>query len=389
VTALDDQGVITWGERAIDLAERLGEDEIVVSASTAIGAAEAMRGNGTAALEKALSLARAHGTDEQVARVYSALVFTSVRNKNWPVADRWLEEGIAYSTERDLDDHRIYLLAWRADAALERGRWDDGAADIRTALAHPHAVLHRTWSLLLLGHLRARRGDPGVWDALDEMLELTRGNPPQRNVPIQLVRAEAALLAGDRERAWRELGTLHPVGLTDRWIAGALAVWRRRLGGAPEEIGAVPRPYELELAGDYTEAADAWDKLQSPYNAAWVRSLGEDEDDLRRAHEAFVALGARPAAAIVARKLRDRGVRVARGPRAGTREHPAGLTSREAEVLDLVAEGLTNAEIGARLFISEKTVGHHVSSILGKLGVGSRYEAAKLASEDRELVRPR
>jgi DNA-binding CsgD family transcriptional regulator len=389
VTALDDQGVITWGERAIDLAERLGEDEIVVSASTAIGAAEAMRGNGTAALEKALSLARAHGTDEQVARVYSALVFTSVRNKNWPVADRWLEEGIAYSTERDLDDHRIYLLAWRADAALERGRWDDGAADIRTALAHPHAVLHRTWSLLLLGHLRARRGDPGVWDALDEMLELTRGNPPQRNVPIQLVRAEAALLEGDRERAWRELGTLHPVGLTDRWIAGALAVWRRRLGGAPEEIGAVPRPYELELAGDYTEAADAWDKLQSPYNAAWVRSLGEEEDDLRRAHEAFVALGARPAAAIVARKLRDRGVRVARGPRAGTREHPAGLTSREAEVLDLVAEGLTNAEIGARLFISEKTVGHHVSSILGKLGVGSRYEAAKLATEDRELVRPR
>ena len=58
-------------------------------------------------------------------------------------------------------------------------------------------------------------------------------------------------------------------------------------------------------------------------------------------------------------------------------------------MLDLVAEGLTNAEIAARLFISEKTVGHHVSSILAKLGVGSRYEAAKLATEDRELVRPK
>jgi DNA-binding CsgD family transcriptional regulator/tetratricopeptide (TPR) repeat protein len=389
VTALDDQGVITWAERAIDLAERLEEDEIVVSASTAIGAAEAMRGNGTGALERALSLAQAHGTDEQVARVYSALVFTSVRNRNWPVADRWLDEGIAYSTERDLDDHRIYLLAWRADAAMERGHWDEAATDMRTALSHPHAVLHRTWSLLLLGHLRARRGDPGVWDALDEVLELTRGNPPQRNVPIRIVRAEAAFLEGDREQAKQELGAMAPVGLTDRWIAGSLAVWRRRLGGRPEETGAVPAPYAHELAGDFAAAADAWDKLESPYSAAWARSLGDDEDELQRAHEGFVELGARPAAAIVARKLRERGVRVARGPRPETREHPAGLTGREADVLDLVAEGLTNAEIAGRLFITEKTVGHHVSSILAKLGVGSRYEAAKLATEDRELVRPR
>lgn len=360
-----------------------------MSAATSIGAAEALGGRGTGALEKAYALAQAMGTDDQVAHVYSALVFASVRNKDWPAADRWLESGLTYSAERDLDDHRNYLLAWRASASFDRGRWDEAAADAATALSHPHAVLHRTWSLLLIGHLRARRGDPGVWSALDEVVELTQENPPQRQVPIQLVRAEAAFLEGDLARAKAELGTMPPVGLTDRWIAGPLAVWRRRLGGLPEETGAVPLPYALELAGDYAGSADAWRKLECPYDAACVLGLSEDVDDLRSSHDALIGLGARPAAAIVARRLRERGERgLARGPRAATREHPAGLTRRELEVLDLVAEGLTNAEIAARLVISEKTVGHHVSAILGKLGVSSRYEAAKLAAQDRELAGP-
>ncbi len=152
----------------------------------------------------------------------------------------------------------------------------------------------------------------------------------------------------------------------------------------------MPEPFALELAGDYAAAAAAWEKLESPYYAAWALAQSGDEDELRRSHDTLLALGARPAAAIVARRLRERGATgLSRGPRAATRGHPAGLTKRELEVLELVAEGLTNAEIAARLVISEKTVSHHVSAILGKLGVGSRYEAAKLAAQDRELAGPR
>jgi DNA-binding CsgD family transcriptional regulator len=199
-------------------------------------------------------------------------------------------------------------------------------------------------------------------------------------VPLQVVRGEAAYLAGDTTRALAEAGTFPVAALVDRWIAGKLAVLRRRAGAPPEEVGGLPEPFRLELAGDHAAAAAEWDLLGSPYDAATALAGSDADDDLRRSHERLLALGARPAAAIVARRLRERGVRgVARGPRPATRDHPAGLTRREGEVLESLAQGLTNAEIAERLVISEKTVGHHVSAILAKLGVGSRHEAAKLA----------
>jgi DNA-binding NarL/FixJ family response regulator len=93
-------------------------------------------------------------------------------------------------------------------------------------------------------------------------------------------------------------------------------------------------------------------------------------------------MGAAPAAAIIARKLRVLGERgLPRGPRRATRANPAGLTPRELDVLALVAEGLRNAQIAERLFVSEKTVDHHVSAILRKLDVSSRTEAARKYGE--------
>jgi DNA-binding NarL/FixJ family response regulator len=69
--------------------------------------------------------------------------------------------------------------------------------------------------------------------------------------------------------------------------------------------------------------------------------------------------------------------RVPRRPLPRTRANPAGLTDRQVEVLGLLADGLTNAEIADRLVVSVRTVDHHVAAILSKLNVGSRREAAR------------
>jgi DNA-binding NarL/FixJ family response regulator len=145
----------------------------------------------------------------------------------------------------------------------------------------------------------------------------------------------------------------------------------------------------LSLAGEAAQAAKAWRELGCPYDAALAQADGDAVEPLRRAHEELQALGARPAAAIVARKLRERGVRgVARGPRPSTRANPAGLTARELEVLALLARGLRNAAIADELVVSEKTVDHHVSAVLRKLDVRTRGEAAAEATR-LELLGPR
>jgi DNA-binding CsgD family transcriptional regulator len=201
---------------------------------------------------------------------------------------------------------------------------------------------------------------------------------------VAIARCEAAWLEGrdadalaETERAW-ELA----LASGDPWLCGEIGDWRRRLGADDELEVEVPELYVLARAGRLGDAAEAWEALGCPYDAALARAESDREEDLRDAVAVFRELGAEVAATRALRDLRERGVRdVKTGPRASTRENPAGLTRRELEVLALVAEGLRNADIAARLFLSERTVATHVSAILRKLNVRSRGQAAAKAAQ--------
>src|SRR5262249_46396353 len=139
-------------------------------------------------------------------------------------------------------------------------------------------------------------------------------------------------------------------------------------------------PFAAMARRDWSAAADAFGEVGWDFDRALMLSLLDDEDSLLESIEIARRLGAEPLAKRVARRLRDLGIRVPLGPRQTTRGNPAGLTARQLEVLNLLLDGLTNAEIAERLVVSPRTAEHHVAAVLTKLGAPTRRGAARRAS---------
>ena len=163
-------------------------------------------------------------------------------------------------------------------------------------------------------------------------------------------------------------------------MRGALRRWLYRTGSDRIVDGPIAEPYRLQEFGEHAAAARIWDELGCCPDAALALLDSSDEDDLRDALRRLDELGARATAGLARQKLRRIGARsVPVGPRRATRAHPLGLTPRECEVLELICERKTNTQIARALFISAKTVNHHVSSVLAKLGVETREAAADMS----------
>jgi DNA-binding CsgD family transcriptional regulator len=378
---------LAWGTRALELARSLNDAEALVYSLTNIGTAELQAGldEGRVKQERALELAQTHGLEDYAGRAFMSIVRCGVEQRNSALADAYLERGLEYCRERGLDTWRLYLLGFRSRLELDRGRWEAAVESAEGILRDPRsAPVPRGLALITLGLVRTRRGDPQGAEPLAEEHALAAATQELIRIGwIAAARAEAAWLAGEHATVKQETDAALSLALQRHapWLAGELACWRWR-AGVRDRIaqGAAAEPYALSIAGEWARAAERWREIGCPYEAALALADADQEEPLRRAYDELQALGARPVAAIVARKLRERGARgVPRGPRLRTRENPAGLTARELEVLGLLTEGLRNAEIAKRLVVSEKTIDHHVSAILRKLDARTRGEAAAAA----------
>jgi DNA-binding CsgD family transcriptional regulator len=292
-------------------------------------------------------------------------------NGDWGAAEALLIDAISMSEGVFLAPH-AFASGTLAELMLAQGRVEDAAKVLR-------GVEGREEAAAAVASLHLKRGEPSAAAAvLRRRLAATSPDRLDAAAVIELLgEAEIALLDSDaaieRGRALVALGAANDCHLI-------VAHGERLLGHAlaPTDVSAACTHLETALA--------AFIRAGIPYRTAQTRLLlaqvlrRNDRQvagaEARAALSIFEDLGAGRDADTAAALMRDLGVKAARtGPKNFGR-----LTKREQEVLALLGEGLSNSEIAQRLFLSRKTVEHHVARILSKLGLRGRAEAAALIS---------
>jgi len=335
-------------------------------------------------VQRGVADATARGQREFAALGYTALVKAARRLGRDADVRSFADAGLARTRETDLRSHGFTLEAHLQQLCVQEGCWDDAEKGLRNLLrAAPEAGILGRETLPHLGRLLLRRGHPEANELLDRAWQLgLRTDILPVLVPAGIALIERAWLDGDpaaqRQRAELLLARTDRPGVGR--YRGELLRYMKRCGWPVREFAGCPPEYLLGLRGDWSGAAEEWRRIGDPYERALELADSGLPEPTLEALAVLDDLGAVPAARLVRAQLRDLGVtRIPRGPRAFAREHPAGLTERQVDVLHLLGEGLTNAEIAARLVLSIRTVDHHVSAILTKLGVASRRDAARVA----------
>ncbi len=375
---------IDHGRRALAAAVDAGLDESRVDVLISIGLAQGHRGSAEAerTLERARRDALRLGSAIQVIRAHVNAVAVAGDARRGASADALVADALAHFDEFETTIPRQYLILLHARTLLDRGRYDEALARVAQGRGEWHGGLVIADAVEALVWARRGEGEPRV--RLEGALaEIEHVPPSWRHLFLRAALAEVAWLEGDltRARQHARAGLAAPFAAQLVRPAGDARLWAARCGEPATHDANAPPPPEpvgLELAGDWRGAIRSWEALSAPYEAA-LAALPGDERAARAAVAALRRLGAPAAVRAFGRERAARGGAALRGPQRSTLANAAGLTRREQEVLTVLATGATNAQIATTLHLSERTVAHHVSAILGKLAAPNRTAAVELA----------
>lgn len=383
---------IFWGEKALALAEQYNNVDVKIHALNNVGTAKIFRNNtdGIPQMEESLSLALEEGMHEHAARVYTNLAEYAVDFRDFELAEKVLSEGIAFDNQHDLYAWTYYLLGRLALLRLEQGRLRDAETIASGVLKSDRLTLLMSLpAISVLAKTQMRLGSETANYQIDKALtDALATDELQYIIPIRLTLLENAWLEDKEHIAKEQLQQLNEVGVDamHTWSAGEAAIWAHRFGFPLDEkfFKDLPEPYQAEIDGDHRRAAHLWQELNMPYSAAIsLMNTPVDKNMSQALVDAQAILEDIESAKAIA-KIRSIANRheiindlpkTRRGPYRAARNHPLGLTKREQEILKLITKGASNKEIAHTLSRSQRTVEHHVSSILTKLNANTRMEA--------------
>lgn len=369
-------------DRAIDVAEETGAELALLGALAVKGTLVYVRGEpgGLDIMEQLHQRAHVGGYryEEVQALLRMAEVALEIRDIDRASDFSVRARSTASGYELPILETQASLV--RAEALLWSGAWAE-AEDVATETIGRHLSADARLAAIL-GVIRTRTGRGNAEEYLDQAWSLAN-----ESGEIDHLLGSAAAIA---ERMWvvdspdsalfEQFRDLVDRGIRFEypWPAGSLALWLWKVGGLDEVPEGLPAPYRDLLSGRVDQSASFWTSRKIPYEQAIALMSGDISQRLE-ALDLLNSLGAAAVAVRVRKELRAEGVTTPRGKGQATRGHAAGLTARQAEVLQLLAEGLTNTEIADRLFVSLRTIEHHVSAILAKLDSSTRDEAVQRA----------
>ena len=384
----DVPAAVEIADRALEAADRSGDPEARIEALIAKGNMLWSVGvtSGMELLETARALAHDVGNRQTETRALSNMTSMAADFRNMPLATDLVRRTLETAARYEMTALEARTQAMYAEILLWNGDWDNVDDTATAALgATPYT---ETIAWRVLGTLQARRGRSETRKALDRMWALAKPSEQLTVVdPAAAVLAEYMWLSGERVHDWLEsLDSVLALGIEtgNPWPSGALAFWMWKLGRLDTKPAGTFDFYGWIIDGEPKKSVDFWRDRAVPYETALaLMHCGPDGE--REALRITEDLGADALASQIRRQLASQGIIAPRGKGRATREHTAGLTKRQAEVLDLLVEGLSNAEIADRLFLSPRTVENHVAAILMKLDVPSR-ERAVVAASERHLI---